>query len=654
MHKLFTPAYWKKGWRYMREFGWKETVRHFHQGKPESSRYEEHFLRYRVTEEELLRQRNHAFAHPVRISIVIPLYNTREDFLRELLHSIADQSYTNWELCLADGSTEGTPKEVVLSFAKEDGIPLVQMSSPAQFSGEDANRDEDAKADAGTGLIRYCRLDENLGISGNTNAAIAMATGDYLLFADHDDFLEKDALYCFAERIDREPALDILYSDEDLTDEKGKTFFSPRYKPEFNPDFLTSINYICHIFVVRRRLAEEAGGLYPAFDGAQDWDFILRCTEKTDRIGHIPRILYHWRAYEASTAGNKNSKDYALDAGRRAVQAHFDRIGQKAVIHETGIFVLFRPSIAVTGEPKVSILIPNKDHIDLLKTCLISIESKSTWKNYEIIIIENNSTDPETFAFYDQIVKEYDHIKIVTYSGPFNYPAINNYGARAATGDYLILLNNDTQVRSEAWIEEMLGYCQRENTGIVGARLLYPDDTIQHAGVLIGIRGFAGHVEAGAKRTDSGYFGRIQAVQDISAVTGACLMIRKTVFDEVGGLDESFAVSLNDVDLCLRVREKGYLIVMNPGAELYHYESKSRGSDEKKDRQNHERFKKEIGHFRKRWKRLLEEGDPYYNPNLSLRYGDSRVREAEEERFELIDEIEREEKKREDRPNGPT
>lgn len=690
--KLFNPVYWKKGATYLKRFGVSETIRHFRYGKPLGPRYQEYFERHRVTPEQLEEQRNHRFERNPRISIVIPIYNTREDFLKALLDSIRDQSYPGWELCLADGSTKDGPGEYIRNYAAENKIQLIDMTdeqdaessqtSASAGAATSAGQADIASAGAATSacqpgtasadaaatsagqadtasasadatvtagatkpapVIRYSRLKTNDGISGNTNQAIAMATGDFIMFADHDDFLELDALYEFVRILNDRPDTDIIYTDEDLCNEDGTAFESPRYKPDYNPDFLTSINYICHIFLVRRTLLEEAGPLDKAYDGAQDWDFVLRCCEKTDesRIAHVPKILYHWRAYEQSTAGNQSSKDYALDAGRRAVQAHFDRIGQKVILHDTGIFVMFRPQILVTKQPKVSIVIPNKDHVDLLINCLDSIITLTTWKNYEIIIVENNSSDTKTFQFYDEIREKNDKIKLVTYQGEFNYSAVNNLGAKAAEGEYLLLLNNDTKVITPDWIEEMLGFCQREDTAIVGAKLLYPDDTIQHCGVVVGLGGFAGHIEPWRKRTDTGYFGRLQAVQDISAVTGACLMIRKSVYDQVGGLDESFAVALNDVDLCLRVREKGYKVVVNPGAELYHYESKSRGSDEKESPEKHARFKKEVIHFRQRWADFLEKGDPYYNPNLTLRYGDCRVKESEEEKFEMVREIEK-------------
>lgn len=681
--KLFQPEYWKKGIKFIRHFGFKEALAHFQYGVPkDGERYHEWLIRHRVTEDQLAEQRQHAFLINPRISVVIPLYNTRQDFLTALLDSFQSQSYSKWELCLADGSTEDAVGEQIKAYAEaHPEIRLIEMTGSeadtstahsdakrgASTTKSNVNTDSSAvRSDAKTvapaigtvpmaasapaavagPVIRYRRLTENTGISGNTNAAIAMTTGDYILFCDHDDYVEPDALYEIVRRINDKPETDIVYTDEDLCDEKGTRFESPRFKPDFNPDFLTCINYICHIFLVKKAILDKVGGLDSAYDGAQDWDLILRCTEKTDKIEHIAKPLYHWRAHEASTAGNQDSKTYAIDAGRRAVLAHFERIGQEATLHYTGIFVLFRPILKVAGNPKVSIIIPNKDQAKTLETCVESIETKSTWKNYEIIIVENNSTESKTFQFYDHLLQKYDNIKVVTFEGAFNYSKVNNFGAKSAEGDYILLLNNDTEVITPDWMEQMLGFCQRDNTGAVGAKLLYPDNTVQHCGVVIGIGGFAGHILTWEERENSGYFGRVQAVQDISAVTAACMMVKKTVWDEVNGFNEDYAVALNDIDLCLRIREKGHLIVLNPGAELYHYESKSRGSEEESP-EKHERFKSEIRRFRRDWADILEEGDPYYSPNLTLKYGDCRIKEPNEH-FMIIDEINREDKAQRD------
>ena len=603
-------TYVKLGTAYLKRNGLRSFLyRLTHNPLGVQQNYDAWFPKHRASEEELEVQRAHIFPVQPKISIVIPLFNTDLTFLRSLMETILGQTYANWELCFADGSTKDE----------------VEACLRAEYLQDER--------------IRYVRLRENQGISGNTNAALEMATGEFVMFCDHDDLLEKNALFEIVQKINTCPQTDILYTDEDLIDETGQGYRMPRFKPDFNPDLLCSINYICHIFVVRKTVLDAVGGLRKEFDGAQDWDLILRCCEQTEHIAHIPKVLYHWRAHDESTAGNPESKQYALEAGKRAVLGHFERAGMEAEIEETGIFILFRPLPKVKKQDKVSIIICNKDQSSTLRKCVESILEKTTYPNYEIIIVENNSTEQKTFDYYEQLKKSSDRIRVVQFEGEFNYSRVNNFGAQYADGAYLILLNNDTEVITPDWIERMLGYCQREDVGAVGAKLYYANRLVQHCGVVIGVGGFAGHVLTNTNRGDPGYMGRLQAVEDVSAVTGACMMIRRSVFDEVGGLDEAFRVALNDIDLCLKIREKGYLIVMHPGVELFHYESRSRGSDETK--KNQERFKSEIRLFRSRWKQTLEDGDPYYSPNLTLMYGDCRLR-LEGEHFTIIDEIEAE------------
>ena len=372
----------------------------------------------------------------------------------------------------------------------------------------------------------------------------------------------------------------------------------------------------------------EAGGFRSEYDGAQDWDMILRCCEKAGKIRHIPRVLYHWRAYEESTAGNPESKNYAIEAGRRALEAHFSRCHLEAELEYTDIFILFRPVLKLKKRDRISIIICSRDEAQTLNKCVTSILEKSTYDNYEIIIVENNSTQEETFALYSELCGRSDRVRVVTFEGAFNYSAVNNFGASYADGDYLLLLNNDTEVITPDWLERMLANCQREDVAAVGAKLLYPDDTVQHCGVVVGLGGFAGHILTGSSESEPGYFGRLQALQDVSAVTAACIMVDRRCWEETGGLDESFTIALNDIDFCLRLRETGKRIVLDPGVELYHYESKSRGFDDSPEKK--ERFKKEIRRFRERWSGFLAKGDPYYSPNLTLRYNDCRIRQAGE------------------------
>lgn len=599
----------RKGVSYLRKYGMTAFVDRL-TGKDDAqgAEYQRWFLANRVSEAMLAEQNKKEFEHSPTISIAIPLFNTKIPYLKAMLDSVVGQSYVNWELCLADGSTNDDVEKCVKDNYQDD-------------------------------RIKYKRLKENYGIAGNTNAALGMATGDFVMLCDHDDLLELDALYEIVKYYNNNPDTDIIYTDEDLTDDSGKRFRNPRFKPDYNLDLLRGVNYICHIFVVRKSIMDQVGGFKKEYDGAQDWDMILRCCELSKHIGHIPRILYHWRAYEESTAGNIDSKQYAIEAGRKAVSDHCERMGLDAELIYTDVFILFRVKLKPKKKHKISIIIPNKDETDTLKTCIESIEKKSTYDNYEIIIVENNSTTDEIFEYYKELEDKYSNTKVVYYKGDFNYSAINNFGAKHAEGDFYILLNNDTEVITEDWMECMLGYCEREDTGIVGAKLYYPDDVVQHCGIVVGVGGFAGHIQTMATPQDVGYMGWLKIQHNLSAVTAACLMIKKSVFDEVGGLSEDFVVALNDVDLCLKVRETGKLVTIDPGVELYHYESKSRGLEVSPEK--HERFKGEIKRFRDRWSKIIKEGDPYYNPHLTLMLGDCSLRK-QDEKFDIIEEIESE------------
>lgn len=574
----------------------------------ESEKYAYWWKKNQVTAKELKEQAAHRFSYEPKISIVIPLFNTPEKYLKELIDSVVAQSYGNWELCLADGSTS----------------PKTGAYIKKHYGSESR--------------IVYRKIEENLGIAGNTNFAISMGIGEFMMFCDHDDVVAPNALFECVKAINENPKTDIVYTDEDLINSDGTVHSSPRFKPDFNFDFLRSINYICHIFMVRKSLIDRVGMLRKEYDGAQDYDFILRCCEQTEHIAHVPKVLYHWRAHDNSTAGNPESKQYAVDAGKRALEEHYRRMGYEAVVENTGIFIVYRTIMKVQGNPKVSVIILNKDHREDLEKCVVSIEEKTDYPNYEIIVVENNSELPETFAFYEELQRRYSNVKVVTWDGPFNYSAINNYGAEYATGDYYLMLNNDIEVISPSWMSEMLGYCQREDVGIVGAKLYYSDDTVQHAGVVVGVGGFAGHILTRFRKGETGYFGRLVTIQDTSAVTAACLMIKKSIYQLIGGFDEEFVVALNDIDLCLKVRALGQLVVFNPYAELYHYESKSRGFEDTPEKKA--RFKKEIKRFREKWGEILSKGDPYYNPNLTLVRGDCSIRSGYE-KFEIVEEIEK-------------
>ncbi len=583
--------YRKKGMSYLKIHGARalavKAVRKLTTVKERPVDYQKWLPKHLPSQAELEKQRKTTFRHNPKISIVVPLYKTDREYLRQLVESIQAQTYSNWELCLSDGSGKDSPIEEVLK----------------EYQVQDSR-------------IRVVASLEPLQISHNTNAAIEAATGDFVAFADHDDVLTANALFECVKAYNENPKFEIFYSDEDKMTMDGNKFFQPHFKPDFNLDLLCSVNYICHLFVAKRSLVEKVGMLRPEYDGAQDYDFIFRCVEATGQICHIPKILYHWRSHEQSTSENPESKRYAFDAGQRAVQAHYDRIGVKAEVIQGEYLGLYRTKFLRDEDPLISIIIPNKDHIEDLKRCMDSIEEKSTYRNYEYIIVENNSTEKETFDYYKKLEADNPKVHVIYWDGPFNYSAINNFGAEQAKGEYLLLLNNDTEIINPDCLEELLGYCMRDDVGIVGARLYYEDDTIQHAGVVLGFGGIAGHCFVQQPRSSTGYCHRIICAQDYSAVTAACMMVKKAIFDAVGGLSEDLQVAFNDIDFCIKVRDYGKLVVYNPYAELYHYESKSRGLEDTPEKIA--RFNKEIATLEQHWPDIFRRPDPYYNPNLTL------------------------------------
>ena len=411
------------------------------------------------------------------------------------------------------------------------------------------------------------------------------------------------------------PQADALYTDEDKVTTDLDEHFQPHLKPDFNLDLLRSNNYICHFFVVRRSIVEKAGGFRKEFDGAQDYDFIFRCTENAREVLHVPEILYHWRTHKASTADNPASKMYAFEAGKRAIEAHLERTGTKGTVSHTQDLGFYRVKYPVQGEPLVSVIIPNKDEKETLQTCLESLKKSTFYQNFEIIIIENNSTTEEIFKYYKELSRD-QQIHLLRWGKEFNYSAINNFGVAHARGEYLLFLNNDVKSIEPDWMEEMLGVCQRPEVGGVGAKLIYPDNTIQHAGCVIGMGGIAGHMFVDMPADRTGYLHKASLLQDMSAVTAACLMMKKEVFEQAGGFTEELAVAFNDVDLCLKVRKNNHLVVYDPYAKLYHMESKTRGAEDSKEKVR--RFQTEIEYMRCHWMDILKNGDPYYNKNLSL------------------------------------
>lgn len=551
------------------------------------------------SQEERKAQEETVFPKMVKISILTPLWNTPENFLREMIGSVQAQTYKNWELCLADGSDDA-------------------HSYVGRICRELAEKDK---------RICYMKLEKNEGIAGNTNQCLTQATGEFIGLFDHDDLLHPCALYEYVKAINEKNA-DYVYCDE-ATFKNGdiNQMITMHFKPDYAIDNLRANNYICHFSVFSRELLDGTQLFNTKFDGSQDHDMILRLTDRAGHVVHVPKLLYYWRWHPGSVASGIEAKPYAIESARGAVADHLRKHGfSHFTITSTRAFeTIFKITYEIIGEPKISIIIPNKDHVEDLRRCISSIIEKSTYDNYEIVVVENNSETKEIFSYYEELGNN-PSIRVVTYEGEFNYSAINNLGAAHAAGDYVLLLNNDTQVITVNWMEELLMYAQRSDVGAVGGKLYYGDKTIQHAGIVIGLGAHrtAGHTHYRQKRENLGYMGRLCYAQDVSAVTGACLLVKKALYREAGGLDEGFAVSLNDVDFCLKLRKLGYLNVFTPFAELYHYESISRGLDT--DGAKAARYNEESARFREKWKELLEAGDPYYNPNFTLDKSDYSLR----------------------------
>ncbi len=571
-------------------------------------------------EEQRRKEQETRFPNMVKISILVPLWNNRREFQIQMLDSVMNQTYQNWELCMADGSDD-----------------------EHAYIGEIC-REYAARA---KGRIVYKHLDHNGGISYNTNECLKLASGDYIGLFDQDDILHPSVLFEYVKAINEQGA-EYLYCDE--TTFKGNDInkmLTMHFKPDYALDNLRANNYICHFSVFSRKLLEGTELFRTDFDGAQDHDMILRLTDRAKKIVHVPRLMYYWRSHEGSTAAGIEAKPYAIEAAKGAIADHLQKHGMRhfQITSTRACATIFRIRYQILGNPRISIIIANKDHAEDLRRCIASLRSRSTWSNYEIIIVENNSSTREIKDYYTSLLgysfeeaakkaetssgaaghacggvlpSEDGKITIVIFEGKFNYSAVNNLGAAYASGHYVLLLNNDTEVITANWMEELLMYAQREDVGAVGAKLYYGDRTIQHAGVVIGLGAHrtAGHTHYRIPVQNLGYMGRLCYTQNVTAVTGACLMVKKSLYEQLGGLDESFEVSLNDVDFCLRLRKKGLLNVWTPFAELYHYESISRGPDV--DGENAERYNRESAAFREKWKEELEKGDPYYNPNFSL------------------------------------
>lgn len=547
--------------------------------------------------DELARQADYVPKNGRVISVVTALFNTDKAYLEEFLDSFTRQSCRYRQLVLADAS---------------DG--------EHEYVGETARRLSE-KDDR----IKYVKLEENLGISDNTNIAASHADGEYIAFADHDDILSPDAIYQLHRAID-EKDCDIVYSDEALFEKDYTDPTVGHFKPDFSYYYLTNCNYICHLTCMRKALFEQLGGLDRARDGAQDHDLLIRATEiEGIRIHHIPRVLYYWRVHARSTSRGVEAKPYVTKNAIDMLDRHLNRIGVKGKAREGKFPSTYKIDYRVTGEAMVSIIIPNKDQAEMLTRCIDSIYGKTAYRNFEVLIVENNSTSREIFETYERLESEHENLHVLKWERPFNYSRINNFAARHAKGDMLLLLNNDIEIINEDWLTEMVSLCRQKEVGIVGAMLYYPNDTIQHAGVITGLGGYAGHSHKYHPRGRSGYMFRLSCVQDLSCVTAACMLVRKEVYEAANGLDEDFTVAFNDVDFCLRVRDMGWHVLWTPYAECYHYESISRGSDTSGEKK--ERFEGERKRLKDRFGDALT-NDPFYNPNLTLDmedFSESRV-----------------------------
>ncbi len=547
---------------------------------------------YKYAEEELTVNIEHeieAFGLKPLISIVMPVYNVDAKWLSMAIDSIEKQWYEHWELCIVD---DASTKEETIAF-----LETLKEKNPK---------------------IKVAFLKENLNISYASNQALKLAEGEYIALMDNDDELTPDALYRVIKVINESQA-EFIYSDEDKIELDG-WFVSPHFKPDFAPDMFLSQNYISHLSVIRKSLVDDAGGWRVGLEGAQDYDLYLKVLELTDKIVHIPKVLYHWRKIPGSTAAEFSEKSYAQKAGARALEDAMKRRKIAATVENGKYPGTYRVKYDIIGKPLVSIIIPFKDKPELLDMCINSILDRSTYQNYEIIGISNNSEESETFEMMEVLKYKDNRVSFYEYNMPFNYSKINNYAVEHyAKGKHVILLNNDIEIISPAWLEAMLEFSQQENVGAVGAKLYYPDDTIQHAGVIIGIGRVAGHSHKYFKKEDVGYFSRIDIIQNVSAVTGACLMVKREVYEKMGGLNEDdLTIAFNDVDFCLRLHKKGYRNIYTPYCEAYHHESISRGQEDNPEKIA--RFNQEVDYMLKQHKDIIKQGDPYYNINLTLEH----------------------------------
>ena len=543
---------------------------------------------------EKTRKTIHHLQYKPLISIIMPVYDTPELTLREALDSVTGQLYTNWELCIVDDHSTESHVRLVL---EEYGDKYPQIHTHFR--------------------------DVNGHISLASNDALQMAKGEFVVFMDHDDLLAPAALYRVVEGLNNNSEIDFFYSDEDKIDTAGRRY-DPYFKPDWNPHLFLGQNYLNHLTAARNSLVMKVGGFRQGLEGSQDWDLYMRLVEIIEpaRICHIPHILYHWRASAGSTALRTEEKKYIVEAQRKVLEDHFQRIGQNVILQQLPSGYWFPHFPCPDPLPLVSIIIPTKDKVDLLERCIQSILSKTSYPNYELLVVDNLSQEKSSID-YLQTLRNSDRIRVIEYSNPFNFSAINNFAVNQSSGSVVLLLNNDTEVITANWLEQLVSYASLPDIGAVGAMLYYPDNTIQHAGVILGIGGVAGHAYLGSSRGSNGQFGRLNLVQNLSAVTAACLAIQKKKYLEVGGLNENeLKIAFNDVDFCIKLLQKGYRNLWTPNIELYHYESASRGYEDTPDKKK--RFEDEVLYMLKKWEGTLE-FDPAYNPNLSLQHSNFRI-----------------------------
>lgn len=617
----------KRGFNILKKYGIKAYLRKLVlklQGINSTYDYNEWYKKTKTTEIELKRQREEYkkdFKMLPKFSIIIPMFNTNRDLLNRLFTSIEMQNYDNFEVIVCDAT----------DYTKDNNNPKDYFNALENYNKGFANK------------IRYIQI-ENKSIAENTNEAVSYVTGDYIVLCDHDDELTLDCLYELAKEINYYPYVNFIYSDEDKIDIKSNLYFAPHFKSDFNIDMLTSVNYICHIACIKKELVKELIDRYGAFErkeynGAQDYDLFLRIAnllieqKKQDTIRHIPKVLYHWRSYEGSTSYKTSQKNYAIISGEKCLMDYYSNSKltyPKVKSIEQGIKEGFYRTVYENKDyGLLSILVPNKDHRKDLDKLLKSLE-KSIYRDFEVVIVENNSTEKEIFEFYDDINERYNFdVRVVYYKDKFNYSKINNFGLDYCNGEYILFMNNDIEMINEDSLKEMMDYVVRDDVGAVGAKLLYDDKTIQHAGVILGIGGIASHAFKNVFDLQASYMNRAQIVQDLSAVTAAVLLTKKSILNKIKAFDEDFSVAFNDIDLCLRIRELGKLIVYNPYACFYHYESKTRGYEDTKEKVD--RFNREVARFVKRWHQNIDKGDEYYNKNLTLMKEDFSLKDLEQE-----------------------